>query len=148
MSGIARGSLIPVFLVLMLTPIAEAQNARTPLVAVAPSSIEAKEILKAQIAWIKANPQFSKVSVELSPLVIKKNDKYAYLVARASTSGPQPTEFTKDPFLAAILQREDGHWTSLGYVGGKPKNDGSISDMCGYGDGVGADVFKECGAKR
>jgi hypothetical protein len=132
----------------MLTPIAEAQNARTPLVAVTASSIEAKEILKAQIAWIKTDPQFSKVSVELAPLVIKKNDKYAYLVARASTSGPQPTWFTKDPFLAAILQRENGHWTSLGYVGGRPKNGGSINDMCGYGDGIGSDVFRECGTKR
>jgi hypothetical protein len=132
----------------MLTPIAEAQNERTPLVAVAPTSIEAKEIVNAQIAWIKAGPQFSKVSVELSPLVIKRNDKYAYLVARASISGPQPTEFTKDPFLEAVLQRQDGHWTSLGYVRGKPKNGGSLSDMCGYGDGVGADVFRECGAKR
>jgi len=128
----------------MLTPIADAQNARTPLVAVAPSSIEAKEILKAQIDWIKAGSQFSKVSIELSPLVIKKNDKYAYLVARASASGPQSTEFT----FEAILQREDGHWTSLGYVDGKPKNGGSISDMCGYGDGVGSEIFKECGAKR
>jgi hypothetical protein len=132
----------------MLTPIAEAQNARTPLVAVTPSSIEAKEILKAQIAWIKLNPQLSKVSIELSPLVIKKNDKYVYLVARVSASGPQPTEFTKDSFFEAILQREDGHWTSLGYVIGRPKNGGSISDMCGYGEGVGSDVFKECGAKQ
>jgi hypothetical protein len=128
----------------MLTPIAVAQNGRSQLVAVAPTSIEAKEILKAQIDWIKAGgPQFSKVSIELSPLVIKRNDKYAYLVARASTSGPQPIEFT----FEAILQREDGHWTSLGYVEGKPKNGGSVSDMCGYGDGVGADIFKECGKR-
>jgi hypothetical protein len=120
-----------------------AQNGRTHLVAVTLSSIEAKEILKAQIDWLKTGPQFSKASIELSPLVIKRNDKYAYLVARASTSGPQPTEFT----FEAILQRENGHWTSLGYVEGKPKSGGSISDMCGYGDGVGADIFKECGKR-
>ena len=148
MSAMERNSLLSAIFILAFTCIVEAQTTRQPVVVVAPGSIEAQEIVKAQVAWMTAGTPLSHVLVKLTPLVVKKNDKYAYLVARASTPGSQPTEFAKDPFLEAILTVKNGHWTSLGYVVGRPQHGGSISDMCGYGDGVGPDVFKECEKPR
>jgi len=148
MSELSRNGLLSVSFLLAFTCIVEAQGTRTPLVVVVPGSIEAQDIVKAQVAWMTSGPPLSHVLVKLTPLVVKKNDKYAYLVARASTPGSQPTEFAKDPFLEAILTVKNGHWTSLGYVVGRPQHGGSISDMCGYGDGVGPDVFKECEKPR
>jgi hypothetical protein len=141
MSGTARSILVFLFLA-VLTPFVEAQNIRTPLVTVRPDSVEAKAILKAQVAWMKQGPGLPQISIHLSPLLIKRNDKYAYLVAHVSTS--QPATLTNVSFLDAILELKDGQWVSDGYQGGKPKHGGSISDMCGYGDGVGPQVFKEC----
>jgi murein DD-endopeptidase MepM/ murein hydrolase activator NlpD len=117
-------------------------STRRSLVAVQPGSNDAKAILQAQIAWMKTDPQLS--TVNLSPIVVKRNDKYAYLVARISVSGSRPSWLAKDPFLDAILEWKDGHWTSFGYQGGSPKHGGSIADMCGYGAGVKGDVFREC----
>jgi hypothetical protein len=131
---------------LMIAPRIEAQVARTALADVQPGSNDAKAIIEAQVAWMKTDPQLSTVS--LSPIVIKKNDKYAYLVARISVSGPLPRWLAKDPLMDAILEWKDGRWTSLGYQGGSPKHGGSIADICGYGAGVKGDVFRECDAKK
>ncbi len=142
MSRITRSTVVLTLLGLMIAPGVEAQGDRTSLVAVQPGSNDAKAILQAQIAWMKTDPQLSKVN--LSPIVIKKNDKYAYLVARMSVSGSQPSWLAKDPFPDAILEWKDGHWTSSGYQSGMPKHGGSIADMCGFGAGVKRGVFKEC----
>ncbi len=139
MPGMARSSLMLTLLGLMIALGLEAQGARTSLVVVKPGSEDARAILQAQIVWMKRGSQ---TSVELSPIFIKRNDKYAYLVARVSVPGSQPGS------LDAVLEWKDGHWTSLGYMVGGPKHGGTISDMCGYGDGVGVEVFKECGTKR
>jgi hypothetical protein len=139
MPGTARSSLMLTLLGLMMALGLAAQGARTSLVVVKPGSDDAEAILQAQIVWMKTG---SKTPVELSPILIKRNDKYAYLVARMSVPGSQPGS------LDAVLEWKNGHWTSLGYMAGSPKHGGSISDMCGYGDGVGVEVFKECGTKR
>ena len=139
---------MPILLGLMIAPGVEAQSDRTPLVAVQPGSNDGKAILQAQIAWMKDDFQFSKALVNLTPIVIKKNDKYVYLVARISGSGSLPSWLAKDPLLDAVLEWKDGRWTSLGYQGGSPKHGGSIADMCGYGNGVKGDVFKECDTKQ
>lgn len=139
MPGMARSNLMLTLLGLMMALGLEAQEARTSLVVVKPGSDDAKAILQAQVVWMKRGSQ---ASIELSPVLIKRNDKFAYLVARVLVPGSQPDA------LDAVLEWKNGHWTSLGYQGGSPKHGGSISDMCGYGEGVGVEVFRECGTKR
>jgi len=137
-----------VFLAFTFAACAVAQRARTAIVAVDPKSGDAKAILITQAAYLKNDPALSKVSFDLSPVLIKRNDKYAYLVARVSRSRPLPPPFAKDPFLDAVLEWKNGHWESSGYQAGKPNNGGSVADMCGYGAGLRPDVFKECRAVR
>lgn len=114
---------------------------RSALQDVAPGSTEATAILEAQIAWMAESPFEGQGTITLEPLVLKRNDRFAYLVARVSG-------LPRDQFIDAILELQDGHWVSYGYQGlgaspGEPAF--QIKYLCGFGAGVSRETFIECG---
>jgi hypothetical protein len=143
MMGVARNKLIAVCCFLCLTAAAFAQKARTAAVMVPTSSNEAKEIVKAQTNWMGADIK----GHVIVPLFIRKNDAYAYLVARVRNLS-QASQTNDAFYITAILERRNGEWTSDGYMPVKPSPVDSIKEMCKYGDGIGASVFRECAHAR
>lgn len=115
--------------------VAAAHAGRTPLHAVALASPESTAIVEAERAWMMQNPAMAGVTLE--PLLIKRNDEYAYLGARV-TGAPAM------PYLDAVLELKGGRWESTGYMANTSKPSGSAKEICSYGDGVHREVFREC----
>jgi hypothetical protein len=116
-----------------------AQAARTP--AVPATGADAREIVAATEAYLEHELGFP---VTLRASIIRKNDRYAYIVARVSASSPLPAFLARDPALDAMLEKKQGRWTTMSYQSGSPTNGGGAKDMCGFGDGVHANIFREC----
>ena len=115
--------------------------ARTPARVLIHTEPEAQEIVDA--AGFNLTHQLN-IATNITALLIRANDRYAYIVAHI-TSGGLPPELARDPVFDGMLERKGGRWVSLGYQSGSPKHGGSIADMCGYGAGVGPTIFRECG---
>lgn len=122
-----------------------AHTDRTRLHSVDVGSEESADIVDAQFNWMLQDPVVRAAAgggnVLVQPISIKRNDKYAYLVARAQG-------VPKTPYLVAVLELRNGHWVSDGYVGYASMPTGSIQEMCRYGEGVSKLVFRECGRPR
>ncbi|MEJ1967788.1 MAG: hypothetical protein WDN03_03990 [Rhizomicrobium sp.] len=102
-----------------LTLASAAQATRTP--ALPATGLDARDIVAATQAYLEHELGFP---VTLRASVIRKNDRYAYIVARVSASSPLPAFFARDPALDAMLEKKHGHWTTMSYQSGSPKNGG------------------------
>lgn len=109
---------------------------RAPLRALSTTAPEVIAMLEAERAWIAQDPAMG-AGVGLTPLIVKRNDKYAYLTAKVSGAA-------NVPFIEAVLELKGGRWISTGYMPSPTPPRASIRDICRYGDGVHREVFSEC----
>lgn len=136
---------------LAVTSVVSAQPQQVRSNPVPVGSAERKAILDAIRPQIADN---AGQSVEFRVISIRSNGRWAYVYARAQRPGgaaltkAKQSQFAvgwvSDPYFEALAKRTPEGWVWSGHMLGRALNNGSVADMCNFGDGIGSDTFIEC----